>query len=506
LLVAITLVAIAWLIYRPDRPRPFHILDFSEFIPILLRDDGFLSGTRNVIEYYASQGRFNVIPYVLLGLKWNVFEWWTPGWQIARAILMVFLFGLTFVLLRRLGASRLGGLVGASVYLWSPPATDGWVRMTIAEPLGAAITLGLSIRALRYQQVDRWKREIVLMSIGAALLIWTKELMIPVLILPVGLALSAQPDGSFKFPGKTRRNVALIIGVMAAAVIALVPIAVLYLRAEEAAYASMYGRGMQSLSGIIAIWITALVPFVLIVVPANAIWALAVTGFAVLIAVGWRTGFRTPHYAARARWLLACALVVPLAGVLAYLPNPWYAGFYTLPYLFGPALLMGMGATWLAASGRRGALFTAAGWAAVLAHGATTAATHAARTDAIQRRDDWVIAFVADSVHADSAQFATTRPPPFDWLGFGAAMSRISAARSNPWPPTRNVGCDDAREKLTAARGLVTVNLESSCRFTSPRLKVISQPYRRIDLRQFRMITDSAHADVVLPETDRRSP
>ena len=497
-LAAVILIAIAWLVYRPERLRPFHILDFSEFIPILVKGEGLWDGIRDVIQYYASQGRFNAIPYVLLALKWDVFSWWTPGWQIARAILMVTLFALTYILVRKLGASRLGSLVGASVYLWAPSAVDGWVRMTIAEPLGGAIALLLAIRALNFQGTERWQREVVVMAVGAVALLWTKELMAPLFILPLGLALCAQHDGSFAFPRATRRNIVLTTSVAAAAILALAPIAMLYLRAEDAAYASMYGRGMQSISGLMAIWVTMLIPFELIIVPVNLAWAIALAGFVVLVAIGWRIGFRQEP-GTRARWLLGLALFVPLAGVLAYLPNPWYANFYTLPYLIGAAVLTGMGATWLQATGRTGARMAACAWAGMLIHASTSAANYAARTDAVQRRDERVVRIVADSLDADSVRFATMRPPPYDWLGFGAAMSRISTARGHPWPPTRNISCEDARRGLLTTPRLVTVNFESSCRFAAPTLRRISQPFQRLDMRSLRFIDDSAHADLVLP-------
>jgi hypothetical protein len=504
LLAAIFLVSLAWLVYRPERLRPFHILDFSEFIPILVNGDGLWDGTRDVVQYYASQGRFNAIPYVLLALKWDLFSWWTPGWQIARAALMVTLFVLTYILIRRLGASRLGGVVGASVYLWAPSAADGWVRMTIAEPLGAAIALGLAIRALTFQATEHWRREAVLLAMGVVAIIWTKELMAPLFLLPLSLALCVQPDGSFAFPRITRRNVLLSASVGAATLFALLPIAMLYLGAEEAAYASMYGRGMQSISGILAIWITMLVPFELIIVPVNLAWALAVAGFVVLVAIGWRTGLRQA-VGARASWLLALALLVPLAGVLAYLPNPWYANFYTLPYLIGAALLTGMGATWLSSTGRAGPVIATAAWTGMLIYASTSAATYAARTDAVQRRDERVVRVVADSLGADSVRFATMRPPPYDWLGFGAAMTRISTVRGHPWPPTRNVSCDDARNGLLTTPGLVTVNFESSCKFQTPTLMVISQDFKRLDMRRLRVVHDSVHADLVLPLSHTQS-
>src|SRR5687768_9920409 len=241
LLVAAILIAIAWLIYRPDRLRPFHVIDFSEFIPILSKSDGLWDGTRDLIQYYATQGRFNAIPYVFLALKWDLFSWWSPGWQTARAALMVTLFALTYILLRRFGGSRLGSLVGASVYLWAPSSVDGWVRMTIAEPLGAAIALFLTIRMMSFQATQRWVREVVIMVLGLIAIIWTKELIAPVFLLPFSVALSAQSDGSFTFPRVTRRNVVLTASIAASAVVAMIPIALLYLRAEEAAYASMYG-------------------------------------------------------------------------------------------------------------------------------------------------------------------------------------------------------------------------------------------------------------------------
>ena len=252
------------------------------------------------------------------------------------------------------------------------------------------------------------------------------------------------------------------------------------------------------------IWVAMLIPFDVIVVPAHILWALALGAFAMLFAGGWRSGLLQAGTANRARWLLGFALVIPFVGALAYLPNPWYANFYTLPYLIGSALLTGMGATWLQSRSLVGHMFAIAAWIGILAHSATTASNHAARTDAAQRRDEWVVAFVADSVVADSVQFATRTRPPYDWLGFGAAMARISRAKGNPWPLTHNVSCDDARKAL--ASGFLTVNLESSCKFGTRVTKVIAQHYRRLDLRQFRIVLDSAHADLVVPVRGNGTP
>src|SRR4029450_13608289 len=158
--------------------------------------------------------------------------------------------------------------------------------------------------------------------------------------------------------------------------------------------ASMYGRGTQSLSALLVFWVLALIPFDFIIVPASVLWAMAVAAFLFLVAVGWRMGFTDPADGRRARWLLAIALVVPLAGVLAYIPNPWYANFYTLPYLIGSALLTGFGATWLERSSRGGRALAVVAWVAMMAYAASRSSAYVAMTDAVQRRDAWIVAYV----------------------------------------------------------------------------------------------------------------
>jgi hypothetical protein len=497
--VGAALLAISWLVYRPDRVRPIHIIDFSEFVPILQRAAAPLDQVRAIVEYYASQGRFNVVTYILLVLKWDFFGWWSPGWQVARAIIMALLFVLTFVLLRRLGASTLGAMIGGSVYLWAPSASEGWIRMTVAEPLGALIILAAAVRATRFQQIAKWQREAGLMAVAAIALIWTKELLAPLLLLPVSLALCVQPDGSMAPPQWSRRNTGLVAAVAIASVLAMLPIVVVWLNGGESAYATFYGRNPQSLTGLLAFWFTGLIPFELIVSPTNILWAIAVTSFTVLVGTGWRAGFKNKHTATRARWMLALSTLLPLIGVLVYLPVSWYSRFYFIPYLFGTAILVGMAATWLQWTSRKSGRLAILAWVAMSLDAVMDSASYAASVEAVQRRDAWVGAFVADSVSADTVQVATTVAPPFEWLGVGSLLRRMSGARGHDWPPTRNVSCDSARKNLESSPRLLTINLASSCEFKSARMKVLAQPFRRVDLRTLRLVVDSVHADIVLP-------
>lgn len=504
-------IVIAVILYRPHQGRPFSIIDFAEFIPPLERNSTWLQQTTGLAEYYTTQGRFAVVAYALLAAKWSVLGWWSQGWQLARAGLMLLLVALSYHLLRRLGASRLGGLVGASLFVWAPAASDGWVRLNMSEPLGAALAFAASIRAIRFQSARHWGRESALLGVVGITLIWTKELLAPLLLLPVVLALTRQPDGSFASPRWERRNVVLLLTVALTAAAALVPVALVYLRADDSAYASLYGQTMLSPTGLLAIWVTSFIPFDPVPSPANAVWILAFVGLIILLAAGWRFGFTDPREMRRARWLFVIALLVPLVGILVYLPSPWYARFYSLPYLMGAAILLGVAATYLEGT-RSGRFWVLSSWAAMALHACLSAATLASRADAVQRRDSDIISFVSGSVVTDSLLFATDLLLPTKWReegssksaprSLGATYGRFAEATHRPWPSTRDVTCDEANSALgEPSRRIIALNLESSCEFRAYPTKVISHPFRRIDLQKLRMITDSANARLFVPIT-----
>jgi hypothetical protein len=492
------LTAPAWLIYRPDRERAFYVIDFAEFLPLLQNANGFFESMRALLDYYASHGRFNVIPYAFLTAKWSLFGLWSPGWQMARALLMVAVVALTYVLLRRLGASKLGATVGASIYLFAPPAIEGWVRLTMAEPLGAAITTIMSLRALDYQGATRWPVSAGVLGVGAVALILTKELMAPALLFPLGLALAVRPDGTFGLPSWSRRNVGLVAVMAAASLLAMLPVIAVYVGASDTAYASLYGKEYKSPALNLVLLVTGLVPFDLGSTAGNLPWAIAVTAYLLLVVVGWRAGLRSNVHRARSWWLLALAVAVPLAGIIVYSPIHWFAKFYFIPYLLGPALLLGMAATFLQST-LRSATWPAAAAAVIALYGIGGAATEASRRDAIQRRDAFLLAFVADSTKADSVHFALPRVAFSDW---GGAMSNYAGVLGHRWPPTRDVSCEAARGPRPSSVTLLIVNLDSSCGLDPEDVRVIAATYRRVDWRRARIVQDSVRADVVLPASN----
>jgi hypothetical protein len=497
LLAAAIVAGIAWVVYRPDQPRAFYVVDFGEFLPLMQNASDSLGRMRALIDYYANEGRFAIVTYAILVAKWNVFGLWSPGWQLARAIVMLVIMALAYVLLRRLGASKLGAVVGSSVYLFSPPAVDGWIHLTMGEPLGAVITLGLAIRALRFQATARWLVEAALFGAGTAILILVKELMAPAIIFPLGLALTSRPDGTFAFPERSRRNVGLILFVAGAAFVAMVPVIVTYVLADNSAYGSLYGGAIKSALDNVAIWIFTLVPFELAPEP-SVIWASVVTTFLLLVILGWRAGLQ--GHSPNARALLSFGLLFPLVGVLVYAPLTWFAKYYAIPFLIGAALLLGMAVTFLQRAAPECVTWAAAGSAAIILFGLTTASADAARWTAIQRRDAMILEFVADSIVVDSVVFAMPTRGLLEW-GY---MRAFAGASRKDWAP-KEVTCDSVRVAANDRSRLVTVDLNNRCGLEALGRKVFAVSYRRVDLRRLRIVGDSMVATALLPVAGRSS-
>jgi hypothetical protein len=510
LFVFSVLVAISWFVYRPDLVRPFPVVDFAEFLPLLEGAKNPIDATRSLADYYGAQGRFNVLSYALLALKWELFGSWLPGWQLVRAGQMVTIALLTFVLLRRLGSSRLGSLVGASVFLWAPAASDGWIRLTMAEPLGALITLSLSIRATRFQATKRWIRDSVLFGVGAALLLLTKELLAPLLLLPLAIAVAPSEARSSWDTIQTPRSRLLIALVTIGSFAALVPVVFVYFAANASAYASLYGRETQSLMTLVAIWISSLIPFEFIVPTPNVGWIFAVVGFTILMAAGWRMRFARAPAAVSQRWVIVVSLLVSLLGTLAYLPAPWFIRFYLLPYLIGTAILLAIAVTNVQSLGRTGDAIAWSCLFTILPVAATTAAALSRRTDAIQRRDNAIVDLVATTARSDSVFFATSQLARADWRaessdsaaprGLGATLHRFAAATHRPWPPTRDMDCLEAREVLKKSNETV-VNFEHSCVLNQEGAHHVTFAFRHFDWNSLRIVADSARARAFIRAT-----
>jgi hypothetical protein len=493
-------VAVAWAMYRPDVSRPFDILDFGEFLPLLKANNGLFDQFTAVMQYNADRsGRANVVPTIAAVLKWRMFGSWTPGWQLAHAVVMLVVMLQVTALIRRCGATWLGAGAAALVFLLAPAAAESWVRLTVGEPLGMIVILGLALRASHFQQTPRWQREVVLFSVGAVLVLLTKELMAPTIVLPLVPALTWQPSGEFARPRASRRNAWLVGAVGAASVATLIPLLLLYTRASSSAFASHYGRNFQSPVLVLVHWITALIPFDLLRAPGTIMWVLAILGFTVLLAAGWRIGTHDQQNGARARWMLTGATLFPLLGVIAYSPWTQYEDRYAFPYLVGTAVLVGMTTSYLQRYSTRGRWWASAAVGVPLLFAAGGAAEYASHADSMQRSFDNIVSIVKETRDIDSVLVvAEARPAGMEWTGLGPSLFRLAAATDRPWPPARDIQCPEARARAGRSPRVAIVIFLSMCGDVKPARRVVTY-YRRFDWQRWSLALDSVHADVVSP-------
>jgi hypothetical protein len=484
-----------WAIYRPDRPRPFDILDFGEFVPLLKQADGWWSQFTALLDYNASQsGRANVVQIAAAVSRWRWFGDWTPGWQLTQAAAMGIVVAQSFVLLRRLGTTALAAAIGASIFLFAPAAARGFVRLTMGEPIGMIFVLGLSLRAIGFQERERWTRDVWWFAAGSALVILTKELMAPTLVLPVWLALTTS-DGSMSRPLWSRRNVVLVGTVAIASLATLIPLAIVYLTASSTAFSSAYGSSAQSAAGMIAIWIATLVPFDLVPRQPSAMWAGAVVAFIGLLASGWWIAFHDAGEGRRSKRLFTAAVLFPVLGVLSYAPWPAFEERYSFPYLVGPIVLVAFAVSHLQRTSRTGAAVALTCALVIGAIGLSGAAAHASRADAVQRAADQLVVAV-NAQGADSVFVGTRTLAVPAWIGLGPTLSRLAAATDRPWPPTRDVRCGDIDSLVASRARAAVIAFATHCPLGTWSSMRITTVHRFIDWSRWRVASDSVQVGI----------
>lgn len=499
----IVVLIVLWAIYRPERVRPLDILDFGEVVPLLKSSSGLWQQLLELLDYGASQhGRFNLIQVVAATLKWRAFGEWTPGWQISQAVTMLAVSAITFAVLRRLGTDTIGAAAGATILILAPAATRGWIRVTMAEPLGMVLVLLVCLRALQYQRTDRWQREVAFIVIGLVLVLLTKELMAPILLLPVALALVLDKDAHFSFRMRSRRNLVLVAAVVASVVATLVPLLLVHQRASEDSFSSYFGNAGFSVTVVLARVLIVLFPIELTAATPSMLWALALLSYIGIVAAGLWVAFHGEHKR-RAKQICLFSLLLPVLGVLAYSPWPFYEERYGYPYLIGTGALFALAVSSLSSVSRRVRRLTTAGWIVIMIQGLSTAGARAARADAMQRTADGLVERVAAMADVDSVFVVTAVLAKPAWVGLGPTLNRLALATDRPWPPTRDILCTDVDSVNEASLRIEVVSLAMACLPESPKTDRVVERYRTLDWAGWRIRTDSIQAQIfsVGPET-----
>src|SRR5664279_998889 len=96
------IAVLALCVYAPYRARAFDIIDFSDILPLLVGGHGAADRFARLARYYGEQqGRFNVVSYAGMVLKWQLFGANTVAWQMVRAVEMLLAMAGTYLLCRR---------------------------------------------------------------------------------------------------------------------------------------------------------------------------------------------------------------------------------------------------------------------------------------------------------------------------------------------------------------------------------------------------------------------
>jgi hypothetical protein len=489
-------------VYRPDRKLPFDFLDFSEFLSLLQGGGSFFDRLSEMTTYYASQGRFNVVGYALLAAKWGFWGDNTPAWQWARFVAMWVAIPLTYLLLRRVSVSRLAAIIGSAVFLFAPPAFDGWTRLTMAEPLGLVLLLAACLLALR--PVDGPQGELRIGLGFAAIcvcIVLLKEMLVATLLLPLLLMLALRPSSA----GFRRQRLRTLLGAMIASVpIASIPVVLTAARAPRDAYTTAFGSQMRPLSDALAQWSLAIFPFDPATNFPARLTGLALLAFFAVVVTGWTIRLRMPNaeHGFQPRRLLAIALLFPLVGTLIYLPWPSWNRFYSIPFLLSGAILAAVAFDAIVTWSRRAFIAACCVWGFLLVFAAADASAQANRLAARQLTNLAVVSRLsALQASFDTVFVATDQTVPAAWQGLGPTLERYGRAFGLDMPVVVNEPCQESRTRSSANKAAI-VAYGSHCPGFAATDPIVVR-YRRLRISTTPLTTDSLRVDFIVPPVPR---
>jgi hypothetical protein len=494
-------IAATAMIYLPFAARPFDVLDFGEFLPLLRNNPTFPTQLKALLRYYVEdQGRLNVVPYFFIVTKWFLFGWQVPLWQTARFFEMWLIVIGAYVVLRGLGVARFGALCGAALFVVAPPGMTAWVKLTLGEPLGTLLLLLATHLAIGYQGDGRWR----LRAVGIVMLLlaiaFTKEMLLVTVPFVLAVACSYGPDGRFGPFRASYRN-RYLVG-LAGTVLSVAAMAILWvaLHAKADALAAQYGRVTISNDQFLAPLVLFLLPGYSVMpsaFPMTLIVADAV--FLAILARGWWLGFRSTVDKLEIRRRLGLPLLLLLSGALVYVP--WYGIHvaYGLPFLLSPAFLLGYGLTSIESHYGRRVVVIRAVTILLLVSCAVSAHHYARHALALQQVNGEVAARIAASTAQDSTLVALARRPRLAWTGPGPTLGRyVLATTGHPVVrPVRDITCAELEPVQNASSKLLIVSYHFRCGSLSHSDVSLRRYFRYLDLSTFALSVDSVRADLL---------
>jgi hypothetical protein len=494
-------IALTAFIYLPFAARPFDVLDFGEFLPLLRNNPTFLTQLKALLRYYVEdQGRLNVVPYFFIVTKWFLFGWHVPLWQTTRFLEMWLIVTGAYVVLRGLGVARFGALCGAALFVVAPPAVGAWVRLTLGEPLGTLLLLLATHLAIGYQEDERWRLRagaIVLLLLAVA---FTKEMLLVAVPFVLAVACSRGPDGRFEPFRASHRNrylVGLAGTVLSVAAIAIVWVA---LHAKADALAGQYGNVGVTTEQFLAPLVSFLLPgYSLILSGLPRALIIADEVFLAILAGGWWLAFRSAVDKSEMRRRLVIPLLLLLAGALVYVPWGGVQATYGLPFLLSPAFLLGYGLTSIESYYKRSVVLIRALTILILVSCAISAHHFARYALALQHVNAGVADRIAASTGQDSTLVTVVRPQRLAWIGPGPTLGRyVLATTGHPVvSPVRDISCAELEAALHGSSKLLIVSYHFRCGSLSHPDVSLRRYFRYLDLSTFVLSVDSVRADLL---------
>jgi hypothetical protein len=495
--------AVALFVYRPFDARPFEFLDFPEFFGILENGRTLAERTGGIVAYYEGHGRANVLAYALIAVRWSVFGRATAGWQVTRFLVMCAVVVSAYFLLRRFGTSRVGAAAGASLFVTTAAAAQGWLRLSMMEPLATLFVLLAALVCARFQRAEHWPRWLGAIAVLLIAAILTKEVIVAAIPLVALVGLCIGSDGALRVPERSRRNITLIATTAVASALALVPTVWALLGTKSASYAASYGTGSIEPSRVLSFALATLIPFDMF---APNVGAFIATSSYVLLGAGALIVALRAATDRRAIWIpLTISGLLTLGGAVAYLPWPSFELFYTIPYLVAPALLIGLAVTAIErhAPGARWAAYVSV--LCVSMYALSQAHANARRTAAAQRLVDRTAGTVAKIATVDTAVFAVRDLHPQRWQGTGPTIARYArAVRHLTFPYVVDAKCQAAYEKAkNAGQQVLVVVLSSQCAASLGADSSVREPFARWDWGRLRIVSDTLRADLIRGKVGR---
>jgi hypothetical protein len=493
-------LATAALLYRSFLPKPFDIMDFPEFLPILQGPGSILERLGGIFSYYGTQGRFKPVDFSLLALKWSIFGASPLGWQIASFAQMSVFGFLMFAVVRRLGATVLSAALASSLALCSLAAAHGWIRLSVSEEIGASLLFGAMLLASRLNASARPRTVMLGVCACVTVMLLLKEMLVASVPAVVLAALIFDDEGRPAAPRVSRRAITLTIALGLTCVLVLLPVLIVLLNAQPGTYARNFGSGGASIGKLLAHYAVMLVPFVPAGPTMNVPVLLADISFAALLFVGWKLLYARRPERRYTTTLLAFGVLVPMLGALAYLPWPKFDLFYGIPYLLGPAVLVAFAISGVQTAAPRYTPVAVAAWLWTSVYMASDSLRYARQIEASVATVVDVSRGMRLSLGADSAEYAVCGLSPAAWRNLPPLVAGYAAMEGHRIPTGTQISCDEAWRHVRdrPMRRAVVIVSDGSPR-AGAAYRTVVHTAARIDWERLRLVRDTVRADIHAP-------